>query len=112
MKSAVAGLFVLSLVSITGFGQTTNQRAKRGTSKIGTLTNSVRGDTVKICQGVPIPEGYIIVAFEKSSSCAHGSYVLKKDEGSPVPQARDATTTASRPRKGKRVCEFDSSSAS
>jgi VWFA-related protein len=60
------------------FGQTKNQRVKR--------------DTLKICQGVPIPEGYIIVGYENSSSCPHGAYVLKKDEGSPAP-------TASRPRK-------------
>jgi VWFA-related protein len=60
------------------FGQTKNQRVKR--------------DTLKICQGVPIPEGYIIVGYENSSSCPHGAYVLKKDDSSPAP-------TASRPRK-------------
>src|SRR5688572_12047241 len=85
MKFAVAGFLVLSLVSTIVFGQTTTQRAKRG--------------TLKICKGVPIPEGYIIVAYENSSSCPHGAYVLKKDEGSPVPQAPAAITTASRPRK-------------
>ena len=78
MKCAVAGFLVLSLVSTMVFGQTKNQRVKR--------------DTLKICQGVPIPEGYIIVGYENSSSCPHGAYVLKKDEGSPAP-------TASRPRK-------------
>ncbi|HKG59128.1 MAG TPA: VWA domain-containing protein [Pyrinomonadaceae bacterium] len=83
MKCTVAGFLVLSLVSTIVFGQTTNQRSKRGASK-----------TLKICQGVPIPEGYIIVAYETSSSCPHGAYMLKTDDGSPV-----ATTTASRPRK-------------
>jgi VWFA-related protein len=78
MKCAVAGFLVLSLVSTIVFGQTRNQTVKR--------------DTLKICQGVPIPEGYIIVGYENSSSCPHGAYVLKKDEGSPAP-------TASRPRK-------------
>jgi len=34
MKCAVASVLVLSLVSITVFGQTTNQRPKRGKSKI------------------------------------------------------------------------------
>jgi VWFA-related protein len=100
MKCAVAGFLVLSLVSIMVFGQTTNQRAKRGTSKTGTLaTNPARGQTLKICQGVPIPEGYIIVAYENSSSCLHGAYVIKKDDSSPAPQAPVAMTTASRPRK-------------
>jgi Ca-activated chloride channel family protein len=84
MKCAVAGFLILSLVPITVFGQTRNQPVKRG-------------QTLKICQGVPIPEGYIIVAYENSSSCPHGAYLLKKDDGSPAPQA--PVTTASRPRK-------------
>src|SRR5215213_1631062 len=88
MKCTVAGFLVLSLVSTIVFGQTTNQRSKRGASK-----------TLKICQGVPIPEGYIIVAYENSSSCPHGAYVLKNDDKSPAPQAPVAMTTASRPRK-------------
>jgi len=92
MKCAVAGVLVLSLISITVFGQTTNQRPKRGKSKI----INTAGQTLKICQGVPIPDGYIIVAYENSSSCPHGAYLLKKDDGS---QAPVATTTASRPRK-------------
>ena len=70
MKCAVAGFLVLVLVSTI-----------------------VQGQTLKICQGVPVPEGYIIVAYESSSSCPHGAYVLKKDDKSP------AATTASRPRK-------------
>lgn len=85
MKCAVAGFLVLSLVSTVVFGQTTNQRAKRG--------------TLKICKGVPIPEGYIIVAHEQSSSCPHGAYVLKKEGGSAAPQA-------SRPRKVGNEIEF------
>jgi VWFA-related protein len=92
MKFAFAGFLVLSLVSMIVFGQTTNQRAKRGTSKIETsATKAARGQTLQICRDVPIPDGYIIVAYENSSSCPHGAYVLKKQDGS--------TTTASRPRK-------------
>src|SRR6185369_8560761 len=86
MKGAVAGFLVLSLLSVIVFGQIPNQKAKRGASP-------AQGKTLKICQGVPIPEGYIIVAYESSSSCEHGAYVLKKDDGSKAP------ATASRPRK-------------
>jgi len=96
MKCAVAGFLVVSLVSTIVFGQTRNQRAKRGTSKTETLNNPAPGKTLKICQGVPIPEGYIIIGYEMSSSCPHGAYVLKKEDGS---QAPVTTTTASRPRK-------------
>ena len=97
MKCAVAAFVVISLLSMIVFGQTTNQRAKRGTLKTATL--APRGQTLKICKGVPIPEGYIIVAYETLASCSHGAYVLKKDDGSLVQQANLATTTASRPRK-------------
>ena len=86
MKGAVAGFLVLSLLSVIVFGQIPNQKAKRGASP-------AQSKTLKICQGVPIPEGYIIVAYESSSSCAHGAYVLKKDDGTQAP------ATASRPRK-------------
>lgn len=96
MKCAVAGFLVLSLVSTIVFGQTRSQSTKRSSSKIGTPANPARAQTLKICQGVPIPAGYIIVAHANSSSCPHGAYVLKKDDGS---QAPIANTTASRPRK-------------
>jgi VWFA-related protein len=86
MKCAVAGFLVLSLVASIVFGQTTNQKAKR---------NPARGKMLKICQGIPIPEGYVIVAYEQSTSCPHGAYVLKKDDGATVSPA----PTASRPRK-------------
>lgn len=99
MKCTVAGFLVLSLVSTIVFGQTRNQRSKRGTSKTETLKKPARGQTLKICQGVPIPQGYIIVAYESSPSCPHGAYVLKKDDESAAPPAPAATTTASRPRK-------------
>jgi Ca-activated chloride channel homolog len=90
MNCAVAGFLVLSFVSAIVFGQTANQRTNRAAA------NPPRPQTLRICQGVPIPEGYIIVAYEHSSSCSHGAYVLKKDDGSPVPVV---TATASRPRK-------------
>lgn len=57
------------------------------------LSAVTQAQTLRICQGVPIPEGYIIVAYENSASCKHGAYVLKKNERPP-----DAKP-ASRPRK-------------
>lgn len=63
MKYTVAGLLVVvSLLSTIAFGQ----------------------QTLRVCKGVPIPDGYIIVAYEKSASCSHGAYVLKKESASPV----------------------------
>lgn len=87
MKCAVASFLVLSLVPTIVLSQTTHQKAKRDASK-GTPAK-----TLRICQGVPIPDGYTIVAYENSSSCPHGAYVLKLDDVPPV-----ASTPASRPR--------------
>jgi VWFA-related protein len=107
MKCAVAGFLVLSLLSTIVFGQTANQRTKRGAAKTATsAADPPRGQTLRICQGVPIPDGYIIVAYKQSSSCSHGAYILKKDDGSSVPQVPVTATTASRPRKvGNSVVE-------
>src|SRR4030095_5121047 len=98
MKYAVSGFLVLSLVSTLVCGQTTSEKAKRGASKTP-ASNPAQTETLKICQGVPIPEGYIIVGYENSPACKHGAYVLKKDDRSATRQDPQATTTASRPRK-------------
>ena len=89
MKCLVVGFLILSLVQAVAFGQITNPKTKRGGS------NS-RSNTLRICQGVPIPAGYIVVGYESSSSCPHGAYVLKKDDGS---SAAPVAQPASRPRK-------------
>ena len=88
MKCAVALFLVLSLVPTIVLSQTTTQKAKRDAAKSGTPAK-----TLRICQGVPIPDGYVIVGYENSSSCPHGAYVLKHDDTPSV-----ATTPASRPR--------------
>ena len=80
MRCLVVGFLLVSLLITNAFAQTTKQRAK--------------GDSLKICQGLPIPDGYVIVAYESSSSCPHGAYVLKKDNGSSAQPA-----PASRPRR-------------
>src|SRR5262249_33519955 len=37
-----------------------------------------QNQTLRICQGVPIPDGYVIIAYMTSSACEHGAYLLKK----------------------------------
>jgi VWFA-related protein len=70
MKSLVACLLVLATFA-TGVGQRQNPRRSQN--------NTVpRTPTIRICQGVPIPDGYVIVAYLTSGACPHGSYVLKK----------------------------------
>ena len=71
MNRPLASLFLLvSLLSSITVAQTgtKKQRAERPAS---------RGD-LKICQGVSLPDGYIIVGYVTSPACPHGAYLLKK----------------------------------
>jgi Ca-activated chloride channel homolog len=100
MTRAIVRLcLVVSLLPPVAFAQTKNQKVQR---------EKASGGPVRICQGVPIPPGYVIVAYETSSSCAHGAYVLKKENAQsrfvppatePAAQPAAPTATASRPRK-------------
>ena len=98
MKYIVPRFFlVVSLLPAVVFAQTKSQRVNRQNSPAGLL---------RICQGVPVPDGYVIVAYETASSCPHGAYVLKKENApsrftaaAAAPASAAPTTTASRPRK-------------
>ena len=92
MTCSVARFFlVVSLLPALAYAQTT-QRVKRET---------VRGGTLKICQGIPIPDGYVIVAYETSAKCPHGAYVLKRENarlaGAPEPAVSQPVTSSSKP---------------
>jgi Ca-activated chloride channel family protein len=74
MKSYVAGLLVLAFSSgIITQGQTPPRAGNK-------TANKPRSDTIKICQGVPVPDGYMIVAYMTSAACPHGAYILKKQD--------------------------------
>src|SRR5262245_4821078 len=73
MKSSVA--FCLALTVFTSGivqGQTPSRKGNQAPG------NSPRNDTMKICQGVPIPDGYVIIAYMTSSACSHGAYLITK----------------------------------
>src|SRR5687767_9011429 len=70
MKSLVACLLVLATFAM-GVGQRQNPRRSQN-------INAPATQTIRICQGVPIPDGYMIVAYLTSAACPHGSYVLKR----------------------------------
>ena len=75
MKSPVASLFLLTSVTLLAAitpAQTTHQRVSKSTP------SKPRSTTVKICQGLPVPPGYIITAYITTSSCPHGAYVITK----------------------------------
>ena len=51
-----------------------------------------QSDTVKICKGLAIPEGYVIVGYGASSACPNGTYLLRKEEAPQSPQSRPRRT--------------------
>ena len=84
--------------------------AQTGTKKQRAERPAPRGD-LKICQGVALPDGYIIVGYVTSPACPHGAYLLKKQAppqvsaaavANNVRQAAPPQTQASRPRRAVR----------
>src|ERR1041385_7264922 len=74
MKFLVAGLLGLTFIwGIVVQGQSPSRGANRP-------ANKPRSDAMKICQGVPIPDGYIAIAYMTSAACPHGAYLLKKQD--------------------------------
>ncbi len=118
MKLRVELLLVAStsLLLTVVSAQTTKQGASKGkVNKPRTETaNKPRSETMKICQGVPIPPGYVVVAYMTSSTCPHGLYILKKQDpysdsltiskrvpGQPGEAASKATQPESSPAPGQ-----------
>lgn len=76
MKLQVACVLVLATLTSGALGQ--HQNLPRSPKTVSVP----RTQTIKICQGVPIPDGYIIVAYMTSTACPHGAYILKKQDQS------------------------------
>jgi len=78
---------VLSLLSITLLfvsitsAQTPGRTGKRRTNSArARAANASRDGTLILCQGVPVPAEYAIIAYLTSTACPHGAYVLKKQD--------------------------------
>ena len=76
MKLHVACLVVLATFTSGAVGQRQNLPRSQKTASVP------RTQTIRICQGVPIPDGYVIVAYMTSTACPHGAYILKKQDQS------------------------------
>lgn len=100
MKSSVAFFLALTIFTLGAVqGQSPSRRGSQGPAA------RPRNDTLKICQGVPVPDGYVIIAYMTSSACPHGAYLLKKQNdyestlavnGGARQPAEDAAETASK----------------
>jgi Ca-activated chloride channel homolog len=71
MRLRVAFLLVLTVFGSAAVAQRQPQRQKSAVGK-------PPGETIRICQGLPIPDGYVIIAYMTSSACAHGAYLLRR----------------------------------
>src|SRR5947207_15006794 len=92
MKSFVAFLLVLTtFYSGVTRGQSPSRTANQ---RAGSQSRSA---TLRICQGIPIPDGYVIIAYMTSTACPHGAYLLKKqsDYESSLAVNRDNRASAS-----------------
>lgn len=87
MRPFVAGVLVLATFTSGSFAQS------RTPNK--TATQRVQSETLRICQGVPIPDGYIIIGYSTSSACPHGAYVLKKQASYDSSPSADRTNPSS-----------------
>jgi len=74
MKFFVAVFLVLTMFSSGAV--TLGQNPPRRTTQ--SSAPKPKSDTIRICQGIPIPDGYIVIAYLTSAACPHGAYLLKK----------------------------------
>jgi VWFA-related protein len=76
MKSPVASLFLVTSVTLLAAIAPAQTKHPRVSKQRG--SSAVQSGTIKICQGVPIPAGYVITAYMTTSACPHGAYVIEK----------------------------------
>ena len=98
MKNAVAS-FLLLVSLVPAAAQTGKQGAKKQRERPAPSSGEF-----KICQGAPVPPGYVIAGYVTSPVCPHGAYRLKKQQpqvAAAVASGPSASpqTTVSRPRR-------------
>jgi VWFA-related protein len=91
MKLFVAFLTVTVLTLTGTVSQSQTTRRKLAKNEVGKPGN----DTMKICQGLAIPQGYVIAGYTTSPVCPHGAYALQKqtDYESSLSIGRNAPTS-------------------
>jgi VWFA-related protein len=77
MKFFVAVFLVLTMFS-SGAVTLGQNPPRRTTQSSAPKPPQPKSETLKICQGIPIPDGYIVIAYLTSAACPHGAYLLKK----------------------------------
>src|ERR1043165_2135858 len=82
MKFFVAVFLVLTMFSsgAVTLGQNPPRRTTQTSAQKSERPQAPKSDTIKICQGVPFPDGYVVVAYMTSAACPHGAYLLRKQD--------------------------------
>lgn len=78
MKYFVAVLLVLTMFSSGAVTLGQNPPRRNADKSASKTQQPEKSDTIKMCQGVPIPDGYVVVAYMTSAACPHGAYLLRK----------------------------------
>jgi VWFA-related protein len=104
---ATMKFFVAVFLALTMFSSgavTLGQNPPRRTTQTSvSKAEESKSDTIKICQGVPMPDGYVVVAYLTSAACPHGAYLLKKQSNyeSSLAVNGDARQTTDQTSSGK-----------
>jgi Ca-activated chloride channel homolog len=101
MKSPFAPLFLVTSVTLLAAITPAQIKHPRVSTQRGSSAVAVQTGTIKICQGVPIPSGYVITGYMTTSACPHGAYVITKqhvtDPASSLAANKEADTDAGNP---------------
>ena len=79
MKLLVASLFLVTSVALLA-AIAPAQTKHRKSAPAKPPATAKAGATLKICQGLPIPAGYIITGYMTQGACPHGAYLIKKQD--------------------------------
>ena len=107
-------LITMAALLVTAVPAQTSKRPAGKRSANRSRSTPVKTDMMTICQGVPVPAGYAIVAYITSSACPHGAYVIKKQDSyseSVAETYRKPKTTAPAPVRGTTTGSPQTSSA-
>jgi VWFA-related protein len=113
MKFFVAVFLVLTMFS-SGAVTLGQNPPRRTTDKSAPKPAQSKSDNIKICQGIPIPDGYVVVAYLTSTACPHGAYLLKKqnDYESSLAVNRDSRQAANQTSGAKPATSVDNANRS
>ncbi|MEP6708073.1 MAG: VWA domain-containing protein [Pyrinomonadaceae bacterium] len=79
MKLLVASLFLVTSVTLLAAIAPAQTKHRRSAPAKPPATAKA-GATLKICQGLPIPAGYIITGYMTQGACPHGAYLIKRQD--------------------------------